>query len=90
MTTSKAAEEALAPLLVEVVDGVAQPLDRLGQVVALGDQPLAAARDFGEFLVGAQIDGAQALALLAQALELAFDEAGFRRRRAAREARQGG
>ena len=78
-------EEPLASLLVEAADRAAQPLDRLGQVVALGDQPVAARLDLGELLVGAQVDGAEPLALLAQGVELALDlappPAGARRAR---------
>ena len=64
-TTSNAATEPLAPLLVEGVDGGAQTLDRLRQIVALGDELVAARHDVLELLVGAQIDGAEPLALLA-------------------------
>ena len=38
-------EEPLAPLLVQGMDRAAQALDRLGQVVALGDQLVAAIQD---------------------------------------------
>ena len=52
---------------------LAQALDRFGQIVALGDELVAARQDLDEFVVGAQVDRAEPLALLAQILELAFD-----------------
>ena len=66
-------DEALAPLLVQGMDRAAQALDRLGQVVALGDQLVAAIENLDELLVGAQVDGAEPLALLAQIVEPALD-----------------
>ena len=66
-------DEPLAPLLVQGMDRAAQALDRLGQVVALGDQLVAAIEDLDELLVGAQVDGAEPLALLAQIVEPALD-----------------
>ena len=66
-------EEALAPLLVQGMDRAAQALDRLGQIVALGDELVAAIQDLVELLVGAQVDGAEPLALLAQIVEPALD-----------------
>ena len=81
MTTSKAAIEPLAPLLVQRADRAAQALDRFGQVVALGDKLVAARQNLDEFVVGAQVDRAEPLALLAQVLELALDlEAAGQRR----------
>ena len=41
-------DEPLAALLVEAADGGPEPLDRLGQIIALGDQPVAACLDLGE------------------------------------------
>jgi hypothetical protein len=43
--------ETLAPFLIEVVDRLTQPLDRLREVVAFRDQLLPARLDFREFLV---------------------------------------
>ena len=73
MTTSKAANEALAPFLVEALDGEAQFADRFGEVVALGDELGIFLLDLGEFLVGAQIDGAEPLAIGAQVFERPLD-----------------
>ena len=66
-------EEPLASFLVQGMDRAAQALDRLGQVVALGDQLVAAVENLVELLVGAQVDGAEPLALVAQIVEPALD-----------------
>ena len=66
-------DEPLAPLLIEGANRAAQALDRFGQIVALGDELVAARKDLNEFVVGAQVDRAEPLALLAQILELALD-----------------
>ena len=93
MTISKAATKPLAALLVEAADGGAEPLDRLRQIVALGDQPVAARLDLGELDVGAEVDGAEPLALLAQGFELLLDLLRFGQGRVAlvtRERREAG
>ena len=83
-------DEALAPFLVQGMDRAAQALDRLGQVVALGDKLVAAVEDLVELLVGAQVDGAEPLALLAQIVEPALDLDRARQRPVAVHARQRG
>ena len=74
-------DEPHAPLLVQGMDRAAQALDCFGQVVALGDKLVPARQNLDEFVVGAQVDGAEPLALLAQVLEpaLDLDAAGQRR-----------
>ena len=56
-------EQALAALLVEAGDRGAQFLDRFGEVVALGHHLVALRLDLGEFVLGAQIDGAEPFAI---------------------------
>ncbi len=54
-------EQALAALPVEGADRLAQPAHSLAEIVALGGQPLALAPDLGQFVLGPQIDGTEAL-----------------------------
>src|SRR5271165_2989617 len=75
-------DEALAAFLVERADRLSQALDRFAQVVALGDQLVAARLDLGELVVRAQVYRAEPLALLLQRLELALDLRKLRQRRA--------
>src|SRR6202020_1904747 len=62
-------DEPLAPLLIEGANRAAQALDRFGQIVALGDELVAACPNLNEFVVRAQVDRAEPLALPAQILE---------------------
>src|SRR5580692_1967603 len=69
----ESSDEALAPFLIESANRAAQPLDRFRQIIALGDELVAACQNLDEFVVSAQINRAESLTLLAQILELAFD-----------------
>src|SRR4029077_12177745 len=62
-------KQALARLAVEALDALAQALDRLGQVVALGGERGVLRLDLAQLFLGAQIDGAKALAVAAQLVE---------------------
>ena len=81
LTTSKAATSRIAPLLIKRANSATQALDRFGQVVALGDQLIAAGQNLDKLVVGPQVDRAEPLAFLAQVLKpaLDLDAAGQRR-----------
>ncbi len=66
-------EQALARLLVEALDALAKALDRLAEIVALGAERGVLGLDLAQFLLGAQIDGADPLAVAPQFLELRLD-----------------
>ncbi len=66
-------DEPLAPFLIEGANRGPQAFDRLSQVVGLGDELVAGSQDLDQLVVGAQVDGAEPLALLAQVLEPALD-----------------
>ena len=80
-TTCERGQQPLARLAVEALDALAQPLDRFGQIVALGDQAGVLRLDLVQLFLGAQVDGAEPLAVAAQLVEPFLDR---RRRRAAR------
>ena len=63
-------EQPLARFAVEVLDALAQPLDRFDQIVALGGQRGVLGLDLAQFFFGAQIDGAEPFAVAAQPLEI--------------------
>src|SRR5215472_11594328 len=69
-------EQPLARLAVEILDALAQPLDRLDEIIPLGGKRAMLRLDLAQLLLGAQIDGAEALALAAQAIEPRLDLAG--------------
>ena len=75
-------QQPLARLAVEALDAEAQLLDRLDQIVALGGERGVLGLDLAQFLLGAQIDRAQPLALAPQPLQRRLDlgEIGQRRR----------
>ncbi len=73
LTTENDAEQALAGLAVEALDALAQPLDRLDEIVALGDEGGVLGLDLAQFLVGAQVDGAEPLAVALELLQLRLD-----------------
>src|SRR6185295_4642681 len=56
-------EQAFARLLVEIENALAQPLDRLDQIVAFGGELPMLVLDLAQFFFGAQIDRAEPLAL---------------------------
>ena len=62
-------EQALAPLLVEAADRHAQFADRLGQIGLLRREFYVLAFDRSQFILGAQVDAAHALAILFEAGE---------------------
>ena len=66
-------QQPLAGFLVEALDALAQPLDGFDQVVALGGQRGVLGLDFAQFFLGAQVDGAQPLAVAAQLFEVFLD-----------------
>ena len=66
-------QQPLARLAIEALDALAQPLDRLDQIVALGDQAVVLGLDLAQLFLGAQIDGAEPLALAADAVEAFLD-----------------
>src|SRR3972149_12143941 len=63
------AKQALTRFAIEALDALAQPLDRFDQVVALAGQRGVLALDLAQFLLGAQVDRSQALALAPQSLK---------------------
>ena len=67
--------------MIEAVDALAQPPDRLDQVVALGGELAVLRLDLAQFLLGEQIDRAEPLALAAYAVELGLDLGDRRQRR---------
>ena len=73
MTTSKAASSRSRPFAVEALDRLPQLADRLDHVLALGDDRLQPLGQFLLLFLGAQIDGAQPLALDLQPFEPALD-----------------
>ena len=78
LTTAKDDEQPLARLLVEADDALAQPGDRFDQIVALGGERGVLGLDLAQFFLGAQIDGAEPLAVAAQPFELGLDRGDVR------------
>ena len=66
-------QQPLARLAVEALDALAQPLDGFDQVVALGGQRGVLGLDLAQLFLGAQIDGAEPLAVAAQLFEIFLD-----------------
>ena len=66
-------QQPLARFAVEVLDALAEALDRLDQVVALLGETVMLGLDLAQLFLGAQIDGAEPLALAADAVELGLD-----------------
>jgi hypothetical protein len=62
-----------ASIAVEILDALAQSLDRLHQIVALRSKRRMLGLDLAQLFLGAQVDGAEPLALAAQPFELGFD-----------------
>ena len=79
-------QQPLATLAVEIADRAAQLADRLGQIVALGDHLGRLRLDLGQFVVGAQIDGAETFAICLQLVEPLADLVGRRQFVAGRDA----
>ena len=73
-------KQPLARLAVEALDAKAQLLDRLDQIVALGGERGVLGLDLAQFLLGAQVDRAQPLALAPQPFELLLDLGEIRQR----------
>ena len=69
-------EQAAAALAVQVGDALAELADRLLEVVALAGQGFGFLADLAGVLLGAEVDGAEAVAGAAEAVDL-----GFQRRR---------
>ena len=76
-------QQPLARLAVEALDALAQPLDGFDQVVALGGERGVLGLDLAQFFLGAQVDGAEPLAVAAQLFEV-FLDLGERRQLGAR------
>ena len=57
-------DQPLAAFLVQILDRLAQPADRFGQIFALGREIRSARLDLVKFFIGAQIDGAETFAIL--------------------------
>ena len=66
-------QQPLARFLVEALDALAQPLDGFDQIVALGGQRGVLGLDLAQLFLGAQIDGAEPLAVAAQLFEVFLD-----------------
>ena len=66
-------QQPFARFAVEALDAGAQLLDRLDQVVALGGQRGVLGLDLAQFFLGAEVDGAEALAVAAQFFDLRLD-----------------
>ena len=75
----ESADQPLAAFLVKGADRLPEPLNRLGEVIALGDQFFARRLHLGEFDVGAQVDRAEPLALLLEVVEPALNRRGVGR-----------
>ena len=73
LTCSNEVEQPFARLAVEALDALAQLLDGFHQVVALGGERGVLGLDLLQFLVGAQVDRAEALALAPQPLQGRLD-----------------
>ena len=83
------ADQPLAAFLVEADDRLPQAADRFAQIVFFRDESAACLFRLGQFLVGAQIDGPEPVALALQMFELALDVGEGRQRRVARDAGAG-
>ena len=66
-------QKPLARLAVEALDAGAQLLDRFDEVVALGGERGVLGFDLAQLLLGAQVDGAEAIAVAAQLFQLRLD-----------------
>ena len=73
LTVSNEVRQPLARFAVEALDALAQPLDGFDQVVALGGQRGVLGLDLAQLFLGAQIDGAEPLAVAAQLFEVLLD-----------------
>ena len=83
-------QQALARLAIEALDAEPQPLDRLDEIVALGDQRRVLGLDLAQLLLGAQIDGAETLAVALELVEVGFDFGDVGQRRVRFEAGETG
>jgi hypothetical protein len=68
--------ESFAGFAIQVLDPGAKPFDRLDKVVALGGQCGVLRLDLAQFLFGAQIDGAEPLALAPQTFQVLLHRGG--------------
>ena len=66
-------KQTLAALAVEAADGLAQALDGLDEVVPLAGDVVVLGLELGQLLVGAQVDGAEALPVVLEGMKLGFD-----------------
>ncbi len=73
-------QQPFARLGVETVDALAQALDRLDQVVALAGELVVLLLDLAQLFFGAQVDGAEPLALAPDAIERGLDIGNFGQR----------
>ena len=78
-------QQPLARLAVEALDALAQPLDRFGEVVALGDEAGVLRLDLLQLFLGAQVDGAEPLAVAPQLVEPLLDRRDLGQRVARRD-----
>ncbi len=72
-------EQPFASLVIEAVDALTQPLDRLDEIVALAGQFVMLRFDFAQLFFGAQIDRAEALAFALDAVQPGLDIGDLRR-----------
>ena len=56
-------QQPLAGFLVETLDALAQPLDGFDEVIAFGCQRCVLGLDLAQLFLGAQVDGAEPLAV---------------------------
>ena len=73
LTVSNEVSSRSRASLVEALDALAQPLDGFDQVVAFGGQRRVLGLDLAQLFLGAQIDGAEPLAVAAQLFEVFLD-----------------
>src|SRR4028119_47250 len=81
-------QQALAALMVEVLDALPQALDRLLEVVVLLAHGLEPRFQLARLFFSAKVDAAQLVALVLELLQLAFHHAAGWQRRRRRKARQ--
>src|SRR5579871_6966889 len=67
------AEQPFARFAIETLNPLAQPLDRLDEIVTLRSQRRMLGLDFAQFLLGTQIDGAESLAVALEFFEFGLD-----------------
>src|SRR5262249_6892849 len=74
-------KQPFARLAIETLNPLAQPLDRLDEIVALRGQRRVLGLDFAQLLLGAQVDGAEPLAVALELFKLRLDRGNVRQGR---------